>query len=317
MGDLRSIQKRPAEAFDFYWRSLPGLKQEALTSHDSSEYEYIKSNTLLIGLSSGAIFKVKQDEIMELIPKLPPMISWLVIFGMVPELAGLIFWTYRTRQRGPGLLLSAAWIITTLFAAGIGFVLPLPGLNNTAGHWIGALMAALACFIAAWGSGRERYFGLGPIFPGFKAMLRSAGFLAAIFVGVILYGLAYEFLYVHVFGHKPEPQLVSLLMRWDTTAGFLVTLLVVGFAIPFYEEVCFRGFLFDALLSRWGVGWALGLTSLIFALVHGPTAAPHLMFLAAALGWLRLRSGNLRLSIILHILNNCMCFIFLYLSMIK
>ena len=25
MGDLRRIQKRPAEAFDFYWRSLPGL----------------------------------------------------------------------------------------------------------------------------------------------------------------------------------------------------------------------------------------------------------------------------------------------------
>ena len=54
-------------------------------------------------------------------------------------------------------------------------------------------------------------------------------------------------------------------MRWDTTAGFLVTLLVVGVAIPFYEEVCFRGFLFDALLRRWGAGWALGLTSLVFA----------------------------------------------------
>ena len=65
MGDLRHLQKRPAEAFDYYWRSLPGLKQQALATHDPHEYEYIKATTLLIGASSGALFKVKPDEIME------------------------------------------------------------------------------------------------------------------------------------------------------------------------------------------------------------------------------------------------------------
>ena len=312
MGDLRCMQKRPAEAFHFYWSSLPGLKQQAIATHDPGEYEYIQATTLLIGVSSGALFQKKPDEVMELIPKLPPMTSGLVVFGMLTELAGLVLWTYRTRQRGPGLLLSAAWMITALLAAGMGFVLPFSGLHNTAGHWIGALMAALACFIAVWVSGRERYFGTGPIFPSFKSTLRGVGVVAAIFVGVTLYGYGYEFLSVHLFGKKTPPQLVELLMRWDTTAGFITTLLVVGVAIPFYEEVCFRGFMFDALLRRWGGGWALGLTSLVFALAHGLTFAPRLLFLAVALGWLRLRSGNLRLSILLHSMNNCIAAAVLY-----
>ena len=74
--------------------------------------------------------------------------------------------------------------------------------------------------------------------------------------------------------------------------------------IPFYEEVCFRGYAFGALERRWGAQWALVVSSLAFALVHGLDYAPVMLFVGLSLGWLRLRTGDLRQCVLLHCLNN-------------
>jgi hypothetical protein len=67
------------------------------------------AKVFLPGMADGRLFlQLKPDEIMERIPKLPPMIGWMVLFGMFLELAGMALWTYRIRQRGPGLLLASA-----------------------------------------------------------------------------------------------------------------------------------------------------------------------------------------------------------------
>lgn len=86
--------------------------------------------------------------------------------------------------------------------------------------------------------------------------------------------------------------------------------LVVVSLGPLVEELLFRGALLSALLRRMPVGWAVAISSLLFACVHLPDlgflwyAVPNLALLAAALAWLRLRSGSLWPAVVAHGVNN-------------
>lgn len=90
----------------------------------------------------------------------------------------------------------------------------------------------------------------------------------------------------------------------------LPLVLVVVSVGPLVEELLFRGALLSALLRRVGTGWAIALSSLLFACVHLPDlgflwyAVPNLALLAAALAWLRLGSGSLWPAVVAHGVNN-------------
>jgi membrane protease YdiL (CAAX protease family) len=114
------------------------------------------------------------------------------------------------------------------------------------------------------------------------------------------YGAVYEL----VSGGPLDKQLVSLFLKSENLLQLFGTVLVVGIAIPFYEEVFFRGFLFASLDRRWGGKTALVVSSVFFAIVHGLTFFVPLLFLSFLIGWLRLKTGNLRMSFYLHASNN-------------
>jgi len=240
--------------------------------------------------------------------KLQPLTSSMIFLGILLLLVGLVLWTYRARESGPGLLLNTTWLITICLVSGIGAILPLPGQNTSPWYWTGAVLSGIACFIAAWLSWRERYFGTGPFFSGYKALFRSACILIAILVGSILFGAGYDFIAAHLFEKKSSQHSAEWLMQAKTTTGFVVTILVTCVLIPIFEEIYFRGFLFDALLSRWGFRWATILSSLIFAHLHGQNAI-NVYCLALGACWLRFYSGNLRQSILLHSLNNTLAIV--------
>jgi membrane protease YdiL (CAAX protease family) len=88
-----------------------------------------------------------------------------------------------------------------------------------------------------------------------------------------------------------------------------LVLLVVSLG-PLVEELLFRGVLLSALLQRWQTGWAVAISSLMFALVHLPGlqwqwfALPDLILLALMLCWLRLRSGSIWPGVLAHGVNN-------------
>lgn len=73
----------------------------------------------------------------------------------------------------------------------------------------------------------------------------------------------------------------------------------------FSEELFFRGFMQKAMESRFGVTWAVILTSLFFALAHmNPWYFPYYFFLGLYLSWLRTWSASLSLCILAHLMNN-------------
>ena len=106
-------------------------------------------------------------------------------------------------------------------------------------------------------------------------------------------------------------QALTLLIPPDESLQMLFDRLTLATAVPFVlsiaivpgisEELMFRGYVQRRLLQRWSPAWAIGVTSLIFALVH---VQPHTVAAAFPLGlWLGFlawKCGSIGPSILCH-----------------
>ncbi|OOG40730.1 CPBP family intramembrane glutamic endopeptidase [Rhodanobacter sp. C05] len=97
----------------------------------------------------------------------------------------------------------------------------------------------------------------------------------------------------------------------NTPLAWRIPLVLVVVSLgPMVEELLFRGVLLSTLLQRWGAGWAVVASSLMFALAHLPGlqwqwfGLPDLLLLALLLAWLRLRSGSIWPGVLAHGINN-------------
>lgn len=93
----------------------------------------------------------------------------------------------------------------------------------------------------------------------------------------------------------------SLANNWERL-GFI--LVAVGLA-PVAEELLFRGILLPALGRLWGIGAAIGLSSLLFAFIHlhVPSFAP-LLVLSVGLSFAYVYSQSLLVPIVMHMIFN-------------
>lgn len=84
--------------------------------------------------------------------------------------------------------------------------------------------------------------------------------------------------------------------------GFLLLALLVG---PIMEEIVFRGYLQSSLSKKIPVWAAIIITSIIFAIGHSPMILWPMYFLfSISWGWIYLRTGSLKMAILIHILHN-------------
>ena len=87
---------------------------------------------------------------------------------------------------------------------------------------------------------------------------------------------------------------------------FAITALVLA---PLFEETLFRGVLLPVLAQRWGGLWAVLISALVFSVAHLSVGElPPLFVLGLGLGWLRLQSGRLGASVLMHSLWNGLTF---------
>ena len=93
-----------------------------------------------------------------------------------------------------------------------------------------------------------------------------------------------------------------------------IMFLLAGVAVPFAEELLFRGVLYPLLRQRWGIWIAVILSSLLFGLVHGEVAVGLTAFLLGILlAVVYEYSGSLWTSILIHVVNNSSKIALLYL----
>lgn len=95
--------------------------------------------------------------------------------------------------------------------------------------------------------------------------------------------------------------------------GRILMVLAVTLAAPVCEELVFRGALWG-LLERAAPGWVVWLfTSALFALYHLDPVHVILVFpVGLLIGWMRLTSGSILPSILLHFINNTFAVVLVY-----
>ncbi len=93
----------------------------------------------------------------------------------------------------------------------------------------------------------------------------------------------------------------------DNAKGFwiFVLIFVVVIGAPIIEEMVYRGVLQPGLVAAWGSRAGLWFTAILFAAIHfQPIEFPGLLAFALVLGWARLSTDRLGLSVVTHMAFN-------------
>ena len=89
-----------------------------------------------------------------------------------------------------------------------------------------------------------------------------------------------------------------------------VTLISVSVFAPFFEEWLCRGIVLRGLLKKVGPVWAIIISALFFALIHmNLWQAVPAFLMGIVFGYVYYKTGSLKLTMLMHCVNNTMAFI--------
>ena len=141
-------------------------------------------------------------------------------------------------------------------------------------------------------------------FPLARVTLAQASAMALTILGADLLLSEADNLFRSVF---PAPQfLIEAYRQVFTSQGKLVErIFLLVIVAPVTEELLFRGIILRGLLYRYGPVTAVGLSALLFALVHlNPWQFISVFWLGIAFGWFFLRTGSINICILAHAVSN-------------
>ncbi|MEN6520529.1 MAG: type II CAAX endopeptidase family protein [Armatimonadota bacterium] len=114
----------------------------------------------------------------------------------------------------------------------------------------------------------------------------------------------------------PVNEVVPLFLSGNTAVVFVVILLGSVLA-PFFEEIFFRGTLYNALRARMGIAGALILASAAFAIIHPfPGGFLPIFAIASVFALLFETRRSLVPSMVAHAIHNSVIFLFIYLLLV-
>ena len=171
-------------------------------------------------------------------------------------------------------------------------------------HWAGlAFVVVLLArrrmpWKSAFGLTRSRFF---------KRLVQGAVFLLATMPVLLFYTLLYH-VGLQLTGHEPQLQDVVFAISDETSTGIRIYFVLLATIIaPFFEEILFRGIALPIFAKRLGLGPAIILVAVIFAMIHGhvPSLVP-LFLLSVALSVAYIYTESLWVSIVMHGLFNAL-----------
>jgi len=129
---------------------------------------------------------------------------------------------------------------------------------------------------------------------------------ARILVGV--YGAAASAL-----GYEPRLEFDPTQLFAGDAVGVVLLVLVAVVAAPLVEEIVFRGIVFPAFASRYGMGWGIAVSSALFGVIHlqGFNTVPFI-FLGVVFARLFASTRSLWTAILCHALFNGTSLVLLY-----
>jgi membrane protease YdiL (CAAX protease family) len=129
---------------------------------------------------------------------------------------------------------------------------------------------------------------------------RSAGEAVGLAFAIFVVVNVFETLYVWLVQPGNEQGLTP--SHWEPrhAAAYVANGVVICTLVPFVEELTFRG-LGYSLLERFGRGFAIVVTGVLFGLSHGLVLElPIIAAFGCLLGWLRARTGSVLPGMALH-----------------
>jgi len=104
---------------------------------------------------------------------------------------------------------------------------------------------------------------------------------------------------------SPVLEQIDALIQGLSPAGLVAALVVIGILPGICEELLFRGYIQTRLRQRWGTRWAIGVTAVLFGIMHFDLV--HSTFAVGIgiwLGHLTERTGSIRPAMVCHAANN-------------
>lgn len=239
-------------------------------------------------------------------------------------------WTIRQTFLGIFLTL-LPWIGLTLILSSLGgqasVSTPLPPRADL----IGAIVTIVFSIII------EGAFLIAPLYfanaafrsitPHTRLALRALGFrhfrvgrtlfwVVVLMLGIFGINTLYSYvIYVFHLNLQTNDQLILQQSKVAPLTAY-ATLLAAVIVAPICEEIFFRGFVLPGFCRGMPVGWAIVLSSLLFAVAHAdPGSFAVLLIIGLALGILRWRTRSIWPSIVLHMLNNGVAALVIVLTM--
>ena len=217
---------------------------------------------------------------------------------------GALLGLFTFRSKGPPhLALAIGWIC---------FYMESQFVAVFASFLLGNALTAdlLILMIAVWGALPVVLFSLGSNWhrlwkPSAAPWRTLAASFAGCVLSILIADMVYDQLLTFVTGSHLADQSTRALFSKAKDASPWIALTTIGLVLPVAEEILFRGYLFDALRKRWPDATTIIVTALAFAAIHFQLAQFPLLFaMGLALGWARMKTGSLRLPVLLHAANN-------------
>lgn len=147
--------------------------------------------------------------------------------------------------------------------------------------------------VHVFGLGGENFF---PVL-GRALLALAAAYPVLMLVQAMVYGFS---------GGEMSPQdVVQFLQRAESPRDRMAVMVMAIVVAPVAEEMIFRGYLYPVGKRYLGPFFSLGLTSLLFAVLHGHAGSvPALFTLATCLGLAYEKSGTLLVPMIMHAVFN-------------
>ncbi|MBI3313500.1 MAG: CPBP family intramembrane metalloprotease [Candidatus Omnitrophica bacterium] len=139
-----------------------------------------------------------------------------------------------------------------------------------------------------------------------EVMMGWGGYLAVlpIFFAVLIFLTTVA----SIFNYEPPAHpLVTVFLEEDKKSPWLISysIFLAGVLAPIFEEIFFRGFCYTVFKKRWGMGWAMVVSSAFFAFIHQNSFAFWPIFiLGIGMAYLYEKRRTLLPCMVLHITHN-------------
>lgn len=110
----------------------------------------------------------------------------------------------------------------------------------------------------------------------------------------------------------PEmPEILKQALEQLTEGPVWISLISVSVFAPLFEEWLCRGLVLRGLLRKMSPAWAIAISALFFAVLHmNPWQAIPAFILGLLFGYVYYRTGSLKLTMLMHCVNNTMAVVF-------